>query len=144
MKVIDQKPRSLLVLKFIFPRRTLVALPAIGHIAGALLATTVAVALMLPAKRLYAGSAAWNSSPSSGIWNTSTNWTPATVPNGASDTATFNTSNQTAISLSAITEVNGIVFNASASAFTITASPSFVLLISGVGITNNSGFTQNS
>jgi hypothetical protein len=39
--------------------------------------------------------------------------------------------------------VNGIVFNPGASAFTITASPMFTLTISGVGITNNSGITQN-
>src|SRR5439155_19666716 len=53
------------------------------------------------------------------------------------------TSNIIGVSLSANTEVDGIVFNAGASAFTITASPSFTLTISGVGITNNSGIMQN-
>src|SRR5207244_6079796 len=40
-------------------------------------------------------------------------------------------------------EVNGIVFNAGASAFTITASRDVTLNIGGVGITNNSGIPQN-
>jgi autotransporter-associated beta strand protein len=86
------------------------------------------------------GSATWKASPATGDWNTANNWTPRTVPNGPSDTATFASSNTTGVSVSLNTEVNGIVFNA---AFTITASPTFVLTISGVGITNNSGITQN-
>src|SRR5439155_16275992 len=65
------------------------------------------------------------------------------VPNGPSDTATFALSNTTGVSLSADTEVNGIVFNPGASAFTIATSPGFQLTISGVGITNNSGIAQN-
>jgi autotransporter-associated beta strand protein len=91
----------------------------------------------------FAGSATWKANPTSGDWNTAANWTPPTVPNGQSDTATFAVSNTTGVSLSANTEVNGIVFNAGASAFTITATPTFKLTISGVGITNNSGMTQN-
>ena len=51
--------------------------------------------------------------------------------------------NTTGVSISANTEVNGIVFNSGASAFTITASPTFTLTISGIGITNNSGTAQN-
>src|SRR4029077_6953407 len=88
-----------------------------------------------------AGSATWDLNPGSGDWNTATNWTPATVPNGSADTATFDLSNTTGLSISANTEVNGIVFdsNASFNPFTITASPTFALTISGVGITNNSG-----
>src|SRR2546430_16877194 len=53
--------------------------------------------------------------------------------------AFFAPSNPTAVSLSANTEVNVIVFNSAASAFPITASPTFTLTISGTGITNNSG-----
>src|SRR5712691_8644028 len=49
----------------------------------------------------FAGSATWNLNPATGDWNTAPNWTPATVPNGASDIATFAISNQAAISLSA-------------------------------------------
>ena len=92
-----------------------------------------------------AGSATWKSSPATGDWNTATNWTPQTVPNGPSDVATFAISNQTAVSLSAQTEVNGITFNSGASAFTITVpanTSGFTLNITGVGVTNDSGTTQ--
>lgn len=68
---------------------------------------------------------------------------PRTVPNSSADTATFASSDMTGVSLSANTEVNSIVFNAGASAFTVTASPTFTLTISGLGNTNNSGITQN-
>ena len=37
----------------------------------------------------FAGSATWNSNPVSNDWNTAANWTPATVPNGPEDIATF-------------------------------------------------------
>ena len=67
-----------------------------------------------------AGSATWKNSPTSPDWNTAANWTPATVPNGASDTATFAISSKTRVSLSDNTLVNGIVFEPGASAFTIT------------------------
>ena len=66
-----------------------------------------------------------------------------TVPNGPADIATFGSSSVTDISPSADTEVNGIVFNPGASAFTITASPTGILTISGAGIINNSGVVQN-
>ena len=88
-----------------------------------------------------AGSATWNLNPTNGDWNTANNWTPNTVPNGPSDTATFGVSNTPAVTLSAATEVNSIVFNASA--FTITAPPILTLTVSGTGITNNSGITQS-
>src|SRR5438046_10453606 len=92
----------------------------------------------------HAGSAIWDLNPHSGDWNTKTNWRPATVPNGSADTAFFDLSNTTGLSISANTEVNGIVFdsNAGLNPFTITAGPGFTLTISGVGITNNSGTTQ--
>ncbi|HEX9544959.1 MAG TPA: hypothetical protein VF955_07220, partial [Pyrinomonadaceae bacterium] len=99
--------------------------------------------LLSTASSSFAGSATWKGNPATGDWNTASNWSPATVPNGASDTSNFATSNRTAVSLSANTEVNGITFNAGASAFTITAGPTFLLTLSGVGITNNSGTTQN-
>jgi len=103
-----------------------------------LLLLTLSVAL-----NAHAASATWNLNPSNGDWNTAGNWTPATVPNGSTDTATFDVSNQTSLTLSANTEVNGIVFNAGASAFTIALSGGLTLTLSGTGITNNSGITQN-
>ena len=110
---------------------------------GLLLAAGMSLLLLSAKSTTFAGSAAWQTSPSSGDWNTATNWLPTTVPNGPSDTATFAFSNVTDVSLSAITEVNGVVFNPDASAFTITNTPTFPLTISGVGITNNSGITQH-
>jgi autotransporter-associated beta strand protein len=109
-----------------------------------LLAAVFLSLLLSPAGIAFAGSATWNLNPGNGDWNTATNWTPATIPNGPSDTATFASSNTTGVSVSAptITEVDGIVFNAGASAFTITVSPQS-LVFEGIGITNNSGITQN-
>src|ERR1041385_8590811 len=91
----------------------------------------------------YAGSAIWSPIPTSGDWNTDLNWIPPSAPNGSGDTATFDVTTNANVSLSANTEVNAITFNLTASAYTITASPTFNLLISGIGITNNSSNTQN-
>ena len=98
---------------------------------------------------VYAGSATWNLNPNSGDWNTAENWTPNTVPNGPADVATFGTSTVTDLSVSeAMTEVAAIVFNPGASSFNITSDPksnktTSTLTISGAGIVNNSGVTQN-
>src|SRR5437016_13385776 len=89
-----------------------------------------------------AGSATWSSSPANGNWNIAPNWSPMTVPNGPADTATFGSSSVTAISLSADTQVNGIVFNSNASAFIITVTPTRTLTLRGARITNNAGRTH--
>jgi hypothetical protein len=92
----------------------------------------------------YAISTQWDLDPISGDWNTAANWTPNGVPNGPADTATLGLSNTTAVSISANTEVNAITFTSAATnPYTITASPGLTLTISGVGIVNNSGTTQN-
>jgi autotransporter-associated beta strand protein len=106
------------------------------------------IVLLLSLQPTQAGSATWNLNPTDGVWNTATNWTPPTVPNGPADTATFGVSNGTDIENNSTgdIEVNGIVFNAGASPFTIAfgnASFFHAFTISGVGITNNSGITQN-
>jgi hypothetical protein len=108
------------------------------------LAAAILMLLLSAASSAFAGSATWNLNPTSGDWNTATNWTPATVPNGPADTATFDVSSTTDVYFAVLGtfEVDGIVFNSSASAFTITF-PFFALTISGAGITNNSGITQN-
>jgi len=64
---------------------------------------------------VYVGSATWNLNPTSGEWNTAANWTPATVPDGPSDVATFGLSNQTSVVLNANVELGQIVFDAGAS-----------------------------
>jgi autotransporter-associated beta strand protein len=92
----------------------------------------------------HADSATWDLNPGSGDWNTPANWTPDGVPNGPADIATFGLSNTTDVSISADTEVNGITFTSAATnPYTIAASSGLALIISGVGITNNSGVTQN-
>lgn len=104
-----------------------------------------ALVLLFSVQASQAGSATWNLNPASGDWNTAANWRPATVPNGPADTATFDISNTTFLEtfLGPWTEVNGIVFNAGASAFTITLYSGHEFTHSGVGITNNSGITQS-
>src|SRR6266566_3033465 len=92
----------------------------------------------------YAVSAQWDLDPTSGDWNTAANWTPMGIPNGPADIATFGLSNTTNVSISANTEVNGITFtSAAANPYYSTANPGLTLTISGVGITNKSGKTQN-
>jgi len=106
----------------------------------ATLLTILSLALALQA---YAGSATWNFNPSSSDWNTAGNWTPASIPDGPGDVATFGQSNQAAPSLSAPTEVNSIIFQPGASAFTITTTPGFALTLSGDGVINNSGIAEH-
>ncbi len=89
-----------------------------------------------------AGSATWGTNPPSFDWNSATNWMPTTVPNGASDIATFATSSRTTVTFSATTGVDSIVFNPGASTFTITNSPFHPVTISGAGVVNNSSTTQ--
>jgi autotransporter-associated beta strand protein len=99
--------------------------------------------LLLSIQSSHAGSATWLATPATGDWNTAANWTAGGPPNGPADTATFDFSNVSGVSLALNTEVNGILFNTGGSALTITASPMFTLTISGMGITNNSGTTQS-
>src|SRR5215813_569754 len=111
--------------------------------------SSAAVVLMLPlstASSSFAGSATWKASPANREWFNMNNWVQGTIPNAPGDTATFASSNRTNIDIFAFDmELNGIVFNPGASAFTIstnfTAHPT--INISGRGITNNSGVVQN-
>src|SRR5689334_7475634 len=102
----------------------------------------VLTALLLLPETTQAGSAKWRPNAGSGDWNSATNWNPATVPNGPADIARFATSGQTAISISANTEISAGQFGPGANAFTITAPPSLTLTISGPGLTNSSTATQ--
>jgi hypothetical protein len=102
------------------------------------------VLLLLSARgTTFAAGGTWDLNPGSGDWNTGTNWSSGTVPNGASDIATFDISNTTAVGISANTTVAGITFNSGASVFTITVEGNQDLFFLGAGITNNSGVTQN-
>src|SRR5438874_5393532 len=111
-----------------------------------------ALIIVLTISSAFAGSATWSTSPTNGNWNSGANWSPMTVPDGPADTATFGSSSVTNISLSADTEMNlaelnGMVFNPGASAYTITARThipdELFLSIGGVGIINNSGVIQH-
>lgn len=104
---------------------------------------TLTLYLGLCSERSSAASGMWNLNPADGDWNRAANWSPVTVPNGPSDIATFGLSNTSSVFLSAMTELNGILFNPGASAYTIAAHSSFTLTFSGAGIVNNSGVTQN-
>ena len=106
-------------------------------------ASLLITGILVFANQSYAGSATWSASPTSNIWNKAANWVPATVPNGPADTATFDVSSTTDLTFSALTEVNGINFDAGASAYTFEVIPPVTLTISGAGIVNNSGTTQN-
>ena len=102
--------------------------------------------LILASQLAFAGSATWNLNPTNGDWNTAANWTPSTVPNGAADTATFDTTNKNVVALSSDVEVSSIVFNPGASSYTINAGGTIsatALTLSGQGIVNNSGVLQN-
>ena len=104
-------------------------------------ATAILTLVVATASSSFAGNATWGARPATGNWSTASNWTPATVPNGPNDTATFATSNIRFVAPEGATQVNGIVFNPGASRFTI-ALLTTTLTISGVGITNNSGIMQ--
>jgi autotransporter-associated beta strand protein len=84
------------------------------------------------------GSATWDLNPTTGDWNAAANWTPMTVPNGPSDTATFDQTNETSVEVSAKTLIGSIVFTPQANAYTITVQPATVLTIAGMGIDNQS------
>jgi hypothetical protein len=113
--------------------------------------------LVSSVQRLHAGSAIWNSSPTSNDWDTATNWTPATIPYSETDVATFGASNVTSsVRLGAAPDdfdasniVGSIVFTEGAPSYTITVAPVFdvifpsILEFYGAGITNNSGVVQN-
>src|SRR5690348_7390217 len=90
----------------------------------------------------YGGSATWSTNPAGSDWNTANNWTPATVPNGPSDVATFATSTSKKISFSQETEIDSIIFSPGASVFTVSNAPFHPVTISGAGIINNSGQLQ--
>jgi len=103
-------------------------------------AAAILTLVLSTASSTFAGSATWKAN-ADGNWNNASNWNPATVPNGPADTATFARSNETFLASEFDIEVNGIVFNPRASAFTIIELFN-TMFITGVGITNNSGIMQ--
>ena len=106
---------------------------------------TIVLAFALGAlNAIFADSATWSMNPTSGDWNTATNWTPNTVPNGPDDVATFGLSHQTNVFVSGFAlELNELTFSPGARPFTINAIDGWDVTISGTGIINNSGIAQN-
>jgi autotransporter-associated beta strand protein len=104
----------------------------------------LALAYCAVSSTAQADSGTWLANPTNGDWNTAANWSSNSVPNGSSDIATFDFSNETHVSISAPTTVAGIVFDAGASGFfyNITCQEGQSLSFVGTGITNNSGTLQ--
>ena len=93
------------------------------------------------------GSATWSSNPGDGnLWGSLVNWVPEVIPNGPEDTATFANSSVTYVDFDIFNDfsitLDGIHFVAGADAFTI-ANYSASMFFEGVGVTNDSGVTQN-
>ena len=76
---------------------------------------------LLPSARA-AGSATWNLNPGNDYWYSTSSWTPTTIPNTISDTATFGVSNVTTIYEAPgglLTNLGTFAFNQGASAYSI-------------------------
>ena len=105
------------------------------------------IMLSLSAQSIRADSATWKSSPVDNQWYNPKNWTPATVPDAATDIATFGTTTQPAITISdssdLLTVLGGITFDSGASAYILTVPATGQdLTFQGRGVVNNSGRTQ--
>jgi len=101
--------------------------------------------LVLAAVAGHASSATWNLSPSNGIWYSASNWTPATVPNTISDTATFGVSNITTLSYAPgglLSDLGTFAFTSDASPYTINFANNLYPAMIGVGVMNDSGILQ--
>jgi autotransporter-associated beta strand protein len=95
----------------------------------------------------HAGSATWNLNPTNNQWYTASNWTPATVPNTISDTATFGVSNVTTIYDAPgglLANLGTFAFNQGASAYSINFAADFRPdpAMIGAGVMNDSGVLQ--
>ncbi len=113
-----------------------------------LIVTTAAALLFSSApQQTLAGSATWNANPASSDWNTAANWTPATIPNGTFDIATFGPSAVTTVSINTTTvSADSLIFEADAPPYTVNVDFTGVfenLTLYGSGIVNHSGATQS-
>jgi autotransporter-associated beta strand protein len=100
------------------------------------------IVLMIVSPFARAGSATWSATPMDGDWFTAANWTPATVPNGYSDTATFAVSNLTNIVFSGFAIIGKLTFTSGASPYFLTINPQRTLAFSTGGIINSSQINQ--
>ena len=83
--------------------------------------------------------------PLNNVWDFASNWTPATIPNTISDTATFGVSNVTAIGYAPgglLSNLGTFAFNQGASAYTIYFATNLYPARIGAGVVNDSGILQ--
>ncbi|MBV8899999.1 MAG: autotransporter-associated beta strand repeat-containing protein, partial [Verrucomicrobia bacterium] len=114
-----------------------------GSPAASIRALLIALSLsVVTPSSVLAVSAVWLLNPGSGDWNPGTNWSTSPVaPVTAGDTATFNISTVTSLTLSGSVTIGSITFQPGASAFTINTNGQN-LAVEGIGIVNNSGKAQ--
>ena len=108
-------------------------------IPGSILAGTLLFILFI--QTADAGSASWTAAPSVfNLWTDVNNWTPATVPNGPDDIATFpaTTSLSTLPEINSSIELNSLIFDPGCPDF-FTIEIDGLLTMSGAGVINNSG-----
>jgi autotransporter-associated beta strand protein len=101
-----------------------------------------ALLLVAAQQRCFPASATWSVAPLSDDWSAAQNWVPQTVPNTDTDTATFEQSTITNVTLSAFINVSALKFPPDSDAFTITSEPATVLSLFGTGVENSSGRIQ--
>jgi autotransporter-associated beta strand protein len=98
--------------------------------------------LLSASRHAHAGSATWNLNPTSGDWNTAANWTPNTVPNGPADSATFDVSNTTDLTIGTDIELDEMLFQPGASSYSFALNGIHTFTFSGAGVMNNSAEAQ--
>ena len=100
--------------------------------------------ICLSLRAAHAGSATWNLNATTNDWNSATNWTPATVPNATTDTATFGASNTTSVFTSTDVDLGSLVFTADAPSYTMTIGTNDFASLNfwGEGVRNDSGVEQ--
>ena len=104
------------------------------------IAALIAVAFAPGAAR--AQDATWRPNAATGNFNTRTNWIPDSgVPTG---TASFGTSNTTALTFSTNTSVGGWTFNAGASAYTFSNNQALTFIGAGISIIGGSAAITNT
>lgn len=95
----------------------------------------VAPLLVLPGWSLQAGSATWKTSAQDASWFNTANWTPATIPDGATDVAFFGVTNFSLITGMGAT-LSQIDFASNASTYQITLDVAIHTIV-GPGVTGN-------
>ena len=102
----------------------------------------VSLVSLLSLSTALGDSATWRVDPLNGDWNLADNWTPATVPDGPTNAARFQASDITQISVNSQIEVDRVVFDSGAGAYSFTIEHFQWLILNGKGIINLSDEMQ--